>query len=44
MQPAEKVEAVKQGCRRRRYACPVCSGRGNENQVHDDVESEAGAS
>ena len=39
----EKVEAVKQGCRRRRYACPVRSGEKTENQVHDGAESEAGA-
>lgn len=40
----ERVEAVKQGCRRRRYACPVSSERENRNQVHDGAESEAGAS
>ena len=43
MQPAGKVEIAKQGYRRRRYACLVCGGRGNRNQVHDGAESEAGA-
>ncbi len=27
----------------RRYACPVCGGRENGNQVHDVAESRAGA-
>ena len=31
MHPAKRVEAAKQGCRRRRYACPVCSGREDRN-------------
>lgn len=37
----ECVVGVKQGYRRRKYACPVCGGRENGNQVHDDVESRA---
>ena len=43
MQPAEKVEVAKQGYRRRRYACLVCGGSENGNQVHDGAESGAGA-
>ena len=39
----DSVEVAKQGYRRRRYACPVRSGRKSGKQVHDDAESEAGA-
>ena len=39
----DRVEAAKQGYRRRRYACLVCGGKENGHHVHDDAESEAGA-
>ena len=39
--PGSSLEAVKQGYRQRRNACPVCRGRESGNQVHDDAESGA---
>jgi len=39
--PSQISGGRKQGYQRRRYACPVCRGRENREQVHDGAESGA---